>query len=315
MNSNIRIQLYPYGLSQGKDDKYTARLSSEGPTLDNAAVCRSALCRRPSSLSEETMIHAVSVYFEELAYLLCNGHAVANGYFTAQAYVKGVFDAIMQFDPKRHDVVIEFRQGAMLRKMAASVKVKVLGLAYRRVIDRVIDVASGSIDHNITPKQMLIVQGRKLKLAGSDPSVGIHFTNHHTGEVYQVPANTLAENHPTRLLFLVPDLPPGDYRLSVTTQYVGRSEPTKQSFTIDFQFPLTVADNSAHPSVPDAALPPPADSNPLSPLSTTLTRTSQPSRPMQVSYSDPHGSNIPTSPGQDDTQGATATTLPPVPED
>jgi hypothetical protein len=303
MDTDIRIQLYPYGLSQGTHTEYTARLSPEGRTLDNADVCRSVRHRRPTSLTEETMLHAVSAYFEELAWLLCNGHVVANGYFTARAGIKGAFSsAVSHFDPEQHEVLIEFQQGAKLREMTRSIKVKMLGEAQRRAIGTVTDTATGAIDSTLTPGMILVVQGKKLKLMGDDPSVGVYFTNTLTGETYKVSARAVIENHPAKLLLQVPALPPGDYHLSIITQYVGRSLPTKTPVSIALRFPLTVADGasasgSLPPSAPDTAPCPPADSTSDSRLLASATRMGQASRPEQVRYSDSSGSDTTTRTG------------------
>jgi hypothetical protein len=284
--NHLSVSLYPYSLTGDKesDGEYIARLAPSNDTLDNDTVCRSALERRTLSLSPQTLRYAVDVYFEELAYLLCNGFVVANGYFTAKALVKGTFDnAYSHFDPTKHHISFDFQQGAKLRDKAGSILVHVLGEAQQRHIGQVTDTATGAINETLTPGRLLIVQGKKLKLTGDDPSVGIYFTNCLTAESHKVPAGSILENHPAKLLLVVPDLPSGGYQLSIITQYVGRSTPTKMPVTSVFRDVLTV--NNVDPNTR---------------LATTLTRTSQGARPERVRDPDSDESAILTRASQSD---------------
>ncbi|MDR3184924.1 MAG: DUF4469 domain-containing protein [Prevotellaceae bacterium] len=275
MRNFLSALLYPYALSQEeKRPVYTARLSSSGKTLNNADICHHIATCHPTSLSEETLLHAVSAYFENVADLLCNGYTIANGYFTVRASIKGTFlSPGDHFNPQRHRVDIEFQQGAALRKRVGSIKVNVMGVAQNRRISEVTDVTTGSVNHLLTPHGMLIVEGKKLKISGDNPAVGVYFTNSLTGEVYKLPGGNLPENHPARLLLIIPDLPAGEYQLSVVTQYVGRSTPTRQPVTATLHYLLTAVDSA-------------------SPLGNTgtLTRSGQPDRPGQVGHPDPDGS-------------------------
>jgi hypothetical protein len=214
------------------------------------------------------LIHAVSAYFDELTHLLCNGHIIANGYFTAKAAIKGVFPyPVEHHDPDEHPIVIDFRQGVTLRKATRTVQVKIIGKIPQHAIGEVTDCTTGSVNRLLTPGGMLIVKGRKLKIMGDDPTVGMYFINDLTGERYRLPANRLAENRPARLVLGIPELPAGDYSLMVITQYVGRSTPARQPAEATL----------SHFVVPAATLP----------LSSTLTRPSQASRPARVRLPDP----------------------------
>jgi hypothetical protein len=281
--NDISVITHPYALAKGKKKKYVMRLSPANAALDNAAVCRSASNRGGLSIREETLQYAVRVYFEELAHLLSNGFTIANGYFSAQATIKGEVDTPdAHFNRRKQQIEFNFQQGVALRKMADTIDVKNMGAANRRSIWSATDVTTGSVNRLLTPGGMLIIGGWKLKLVGSDPSVGVYFTSVLTGEVCKVPANTIAENHPLRLILIIPDLPAGEYSLSLTTQYVGRSTPTKTPVTTALYPPLAVLDDAS-----------------LSATLETLTRTGQASRPELVSLPDSSGSDSLTGMGQE----------------
>lgn len=63
--------------------------------------------------------------------------------------------------------------------------------------------------------------GAKLKLAGTDPSVGITLTSQ-SGIVTHVTDEMIAVNTPAKLVFIIPSgLADGAYELKVTTQFNG----------------------------------------------------------------------------------------------
>ena len=65
------------------------------------------------------------------------------------------------------------------------------------------------------------VNGRMLKIAGTDSSVGITIIDSKE-QTTPVDLNMLAVNNPSQLTFIVPaGLADGEYTLTITTQYAG----------------------------------------------------------------------------------------------
>lgn len=78
-----------------------------------------------------------------------------------------------------------------------------------------------------------------MKIAGSDPSIGIYFTNETTGDVVKVDDSDVVVNNPSELMIVTPALPAGTYTLKVTSQY-GVSVLLKEARTVIFDKLLTV---------------------------------------------------------------------------
>ena len=297
MKDNLTVSMYPFKLSDDSPMEYVARLLPSGHTMNNDDICRSALDHRPSSLSIETMIHAVSLYFNEMERLLCNGYVIANPCFTAKAAVKGTFPGPAEHvHPDEHPVAIEFRQGVKLRKRAANIQIASLGETPKHYIMQTFDAATGARSRTITPGRAFTVYGDKIKLAGDHPSVGLRFTNRQTGDTWRLEAPDLITNQPKTILLQAPDLPVGEYTLTIVTQYVGTGKPTTNPVATTFRLPLHVEPPNAPtpaPDVPDALAPDvPATTVDILPHLSTPSRTTQ--RPRVERLGDPESSDSAT---------------------
>ena len=83
------------------------------------------------------------------------------------------------------------------------------------VEDRII----GMDRNRITPGHNVFVRGARLKVIGTDESVGVTLT-HTDGTVSKIAAEDIVINNPSELLLLLPaDLKDGIYELKITTQY------------------------------------------------------------------------------------------------
>jgi hypothetical protein len=62
----------------------------------------------------------------------------------------------------------------------------------------------------------------RLKVVGDKPTVGVDLVNEDTGAAIKLPMSAIIVNKPRELLVMIPaDLPPGRYRIVVTTQFTG----------------------------------------------------------------------------------------------
>jgi hypothetical protein len=207
------------------------------------------------------MEHAVELFHKEMAYRLCDGFSVNTGWYNASTHIKGVFTSPTDaFDPQRHTVGVEFRQGAELRRDLGMVSVNILGRAEPGFfIAEVTDLRTGSVNDLLTPGRNLRITGGKLKVeaapdpdggsapagtadaqgAPSDPC-GVYFVNQGDGSRVKVDEADLVENQNAHLLIVIPSLDKGTYRLEVTTQFTG-NRPLKAPRTTAFDRLLTVS--------------------------------------------------------------------------
>lgn len=109
------------------------------------------------------------------------------------------------------------------------------------VINSVTDVFSAEENSRLTPGGGVNVSGTRIRIEGDKPSVGLKLVNVETEAETPVPATAILVNEPSRLTFIVPaDLPQGDYRLVLTTQYSSSGTRLKEPRTYEFEYVLTV---------------------------------------------------------------------------
>jgi hypothetical protein len=237
----IKAWLYENLLTDDQND-YTARVSAER-TLSVRDICESAVARGGADINAAAMEHAVELFHKEAAYRLCDGFSINTLWYNASTHVKGVFTNPTEgFDPTKHTVAVEFRQGVELRRELGMVSVQVLGKAESGfLIAEVIDLRSDSVNDLLTPGRNARITGGKLKVEGDDPSCGVYFVSDADGTRIKVDGADIVENVNAHLLIIVPPLAAGTYRLEVTTQYSGGNHPLKTPRTAVFDRPLTVA--------------------------------------------------------------------------
>jgi hypothetical protein len=237
----IKVWLYPNLFTQNNPNDYVARVSSD-KTLNILEICEAAIARGGADISIAAMKHAVELFFKEMAYQICDGFSVNTGWFIASVHIKGVYDSPLdKFDPKRHTIVIEFHQGALLRSELQNITVEVLGVAETGVlIAQVTDVKSRTVNDLLTPNRNLKIAGYKIKIAGDNPDNGVYFINEQ-GESVKVDESDIVVNNPSELIIVTPDLPAGTYHLSITTQFTTGTKMLNEPRSATFDRPLTVA--------------------------------------------------------------------------
>ena len=261
LRGRFAIKLYPNPLTPDNPHDLVGHVSSIGTaSLDD--LCKSAAGRGGADISAANMQHAVELFLKEMSFQLCNGYSVnLGGYITAHVGIKGVFNGEHDdFDSERHKVAFDFQVGAVLRKMMPFIQVDVPGLADSGLkLLQIEDVATGSINDQLTPGNNLRVLGHKVKIAGDDPEVGIYFVSETARARVKVAPNQIATNTGSQLLFIIPALPDGTYHLEVTTQYSNANALLKAPRTFKLDMPLTVGvpgpQGPTDPQTPDITNP------------------------------------------------------------
>jgi hypothetical protein len=240
----IKAWLYENLLTEDQND-YSARVAAER-ALSVRDICQSAVERGGADINAAAMEHAVELFHKEMAYRLCDGFSVNTSWYNASTHIKGVFTSPAEaFDPAKHTVMVEFRQGVELRRELGMVSVNILGKAESGFfIAEVNDLRTGSVNDLLTPGRNAKISGGKLKVegdGGETPGVcGVYFVNEADGSRVKVDAEDIVENLNAHLLIVIPALVPGTYRLEVTTQFTG-NRPLNTPRTASFDHLLTVA--------------------------------------------------------------------------
>jgi hypothetical protein len=241
----IKAWLYENQLTDDPND-LSARVSAER-ALSVRDICESAVARGGADINAAAMEHAVELFHKEMAYRLCDGFSVNTGWYNVSAHIKGVFASPTEaFDPAKHTITVEFRQGAELRRELGMVSVDIQGKAETGFfIAEVTDLRTKSVNDLLTPGRNARITGGKLKVEGSDPSCGVYFVNEADDSRVKVDEEDIVENQNAHLLVIVPALAAGAYRLEVTTQYMGGGKLLKTPRTAVSDRPLTVAAQAA----------------------------------------------------------------------
>jgi len=235
----IKAQLYDNALTENPND-FVARVQSER-SLNVKDVCRAATTRGGADISAASMEHAVGLFLKEMGYSLCDGFSINTGWFTASVSIKGVFDSPTEkFNPSKHTVLFDFKQGSLLRKELGSVTVVISGVAATAsYIAQVTDLKTGSVNDLLTVNRNLRIGGSKIKIAGAHVANGVWFVNQTTLARTRVDDTDMVVNNPSELVVVIPDLPAGEYILEVVTQYSSGGNLLKEPRTAAFDRALT----------------------------------------------------------------------------
>ncbi|WP_455587080.1 DNA-binding domain-containing protein [Bacteroides sp.] len=176
-----------------------------------------------TGLRRETIEHVVDLYHRVVERLVLSGYNVNTGLFYAVAQARGVIEN-GTWNPEKNSLYVSVTQGKQLREAIAQTKVVIDGMASEKMyLTGNEDTSTRATDGTVTPGRNFILNGRNIKIAGDDPTVGLKLTDS-KGVETPIPMDMIAVNNPSQLIFLIPSgLSDGVYTLSVTTQFSGSS--------------------------------------------------------------------------------------------
>lgn len=216
----IRVKLYPNYL-QNVEGMYIARTNNER-TLDIEDICTVMKTRSGFTGKYEDLLEHVRQYYEEVAYQLCDGYAVTNGYYTVHPNVGGTFDSVNEaHDREKHPITFRFGARAKLRKLAMEIEVEVESIADGAgFIDMFIDYEEDSTNSLFVPGNQFAIRGSKIKVEGDDPNIGVFFVpeDDPSGAVKMT---RLAQNNPSMITGIAPATGHQYNRIEIRTQYSG----------------------------------------------------------------------------------------------
>jgi hypothetical protein len=236
----IRAKLYPNYLPN-VEAKYFARSSRVEAPLSVEAVCQSARDRGRYSGSVEEMAAHVRLFHNESVYLVADGFAVGNDYYSIRPNISGGFDSPDEAPGVgRHRIELVHHEKAALRRVFDNIEIHIDGIADTDAyIGEVLDVKTGISDEVLSPGELVIVRGTKIKIGGDDSVVGLFFTDS-GGADTPVPMDTIAENGSTKIIAKIPALAAGIWHVKIVTQQ-STGALLKEPRTIVYEVDLTVA--------------------------------------------------------------------------
>jgi len=112
----IRVKLYPNYLP-GYEGTYIARTDNEA-SLSIEQVCAALRDRGGFTGSYGDLVEHVKQYYGEVAYQLCDGFAVNNGYYSVHPNLGGIFKVLNDAPtPKTNPLSFRFRAMSPLRRL------------------------------------------------------------------------------------------------------------------------------------------------------------------------------------------------------
>lgn len=234
INRTIKAFLYPNPMNNVKGS-YLAR-TSKNTTYNILEICASAK-EKSGIVNADALEYHVKLFFEEMIELLEDGNKIITDYFTAQANVKGSFTSKNDnFDAKRHRVDIVFSATKLTHQRAKNMTAEIFhNEPFNFGVWKVTDGQTKLEIDKLIPNRLLVISGDKVKITGSDPSVGIYFIHTESGSKTHLGPTDYFENGNAAVKLFVPELASGTYQLMIITQYSGNSIPLTQARSLIYQ--------------------------------------------------------------------------------
>ncbi|MDR2292400.1 MAG: DUF4469 domain-containing protein [Prevotellaceae bacterium] len=238
--TSVIVELYDLTITDRKDDRFGRVVTSKSLKEDD--LINIAVSRR-TDLSPTTLRASLDILKEIAIEEIVSGSSVYFGLGYFSLVVNGVFIGDhAKWDTAKHSLHVKASASSELREAIKATHVNVRGMSQSGiVINNVHDVVSGEDNMRLTPGGGVNLQGSRIKIAGESAYNGIFIINQDTQEVTTIAANAILVNDPSKVSFIVPsNLPAGDYKLSITTQFSTGAKLLNEPRTYVFDYVLTV---------------------------------------------------------------------------
>jgi hypothetical protein len=168
-----------------------------------------------STVGRTDVVGVLEGYYTAIETLLLEGRNVTTPIANYRLSITGLFGGCTdRLDPDKHRIVPRISPGRRLRRV-----IRRKARAARKATFtptpcplQYTDLNSGTIDQLLTPGGLGNLYGTHLRFDPADPAQGIVFLD---GEGGKTRVQVVATNKPRQLVFQVPPLPAGTYRLEV----------------------------------------------------------------------------------------------------
>ena len=219
----INYALYENKLTEAAD-LYTARvIKTDSANTDDIIDC---VVRQGSTLTRPDIMAAIQSIVTAIERMLLDGQRVNfAGLCELVCGIRGNFEGIEdRFDPARHRVNLCVTPGRKMRDIikANARTAKQAAHLPAPYVSEYNDLASGTTDHFVTSGNIGSVRGTKLAFNPQAEDEGIFFIN--TGDNQEIKVQAVQKNKPGELIFMVPELADGTYRLQVASRYSAQGQ-------------------------------------------------------------------------------------------
>lgn len=233
----LTVDLYDNVLTEKSND-YTGKVSITG-TIHNTDIA-DCIVKARTEFRPETIVTILGMSDEIKVAAIAEGKSVVDGVGQWLLNFSGPLEGEKPaFDATKHKFGVTFTPGRallkLLKQLTANFRVATTG----PVVNDFTDSASKLVSQQITPNSPAIITGSNLLIKGDNPSVGIYFTPDGADKT-PVKVDLIVANTTSQIIIQVPNLPDGQYLLSVTTQAGSGYSLVKEPRTYQFPILLTV---------------------------------------------------------------------------
>lgn len=235
--SKVNVWLYDNLLTPDPNDFY-GKVKPQG-TLRNEHIAEEML-KEGTEYKKETILDILNRSDRIKVNKLVEGYSINTGVCYSRIDINGVFHGVTdRFDPSEHRIVASFTSSAALREELKKTQVEIVGAATTEpVIGKLIDNLTKAEDSTITPNNVIVIKGNRIKIAGDDSGVGVYLVDQSNNTRYK--CEQIITNEPKQLMVMLPDLQAGNYILEIVTQYSSNNSILKEPRTTPFEHVLIV---------------------------------------------------------------------------
>ena len=235
--SKVNVWLYDNLLTPDPNDFY-GKVKPQG-TLRNNDIA-DAMVKEGTEYQKETILNILDRSDRIKVSKLVEGYSINTGVCYSHIGINGAFHgATDRFDPNEHRITASFTSSTALREELKKTQVEIIGAATTEpVIGKVIDNLTKAEDSTITPNNVIVIKGNRIKIAGDDSGVGVYLVDQGTNT--RCKCEQIVTNEPKQLMVMLPDLPAGNYILEIVTQYSSNNSTLKEPRTTPFEHVLIV---------------------------------------------------------------------------
>ena len=213
----LSLMAYENNLTPDIADDYTLRVKTQADSLDVSAIARE-VARQQGKYQEDEVTLLLNKTCEVIADAVASGYVVNLPVALIQPTASGVvLKSGLSQAPDRDKIKVSasFTPGKLLRDALASARLELFSqpapvgpLLNGAVSTRAAEPGAGGEAATRVPLEagdMCVLTGRNLKLAGTDPSVGILLTSvEDVSKTFFITPYRVNPNEPRRLQFVLP---------------------------------------------------------------------------------------------------------------
>lgn len=252
----LSLMAYENNLTPDITDDYTLRVKTQAASLDVSDIARE-VARQQGKYQEDEVTLLLNKTCEVIADAVASGYVVNLPVALIQPTASGVvMKSELSQAPDRDKIKVSasFTPGKLLRDALASARLELFSqpapvgpLLNGVVSTRAAEPGAGGEAATRVPLEagdMCVLTGRNLKLAGTDPSVGILLTSvEDVSKTFFITPYRVNPNEPRRLQFVLPAaMTEGAWTVQVTTQYSHGSKLTVTPRTTVMDTPLIIGE-------------------------------------------------------------------------